>query len=205
MAERGTTQSVDYCQLAARLVTRACVFMGVFISQADDVVLEANGKSPKDFAYDTVALYLEKNPSVMGGESGVLAYLTRAMKRDILDALRSAPVKKTFNVEVTARSGKSEPGDGLGAKGLDEFPGHDNVAETVEASIFKNRLYALLEKDEPELYDVVYAVFEEGARTPKQIADVVGATPKEINNRQKRLRRFIAKHKVMAVPAGKAE
>ena len=54
-------------------------------------------------------------------------------------------------------------------------------------------MYALLEKTEPKLYEVVYAIFEFNALTPRDIADVVGTTPSEIQNRKKRLRTFLAK------------
>ena len=64
----------------------------------------------------------------------------------------------------------------------------------MEGDLLKERLYMLLEKTEPELYEVVYAIFEFNALTPRDIADVVGTTSSEIQNRKKRLQTFLAKH-----------
>ena len=61
--------------------------------------------------------------------------------------------------------------------------------------IFKQKLYSLLEKEDRELYDLVFAVFELDAYTPREIADAIGTTPADVQNRKKRLKTFLARHR----------
>ena len=61
-------------------------------------------------------------------------------------------------------------------------------------------MYELLETSEPELYELVYAVFEENALTPREIAAVIGCEADEVQNRKKRLRTFMAKHSSSEFP-----
>jgi hypothetical protein len=62
----------------------------------------------------------------------------------------------------------------------------------------------MLEKSEPELYELVYAIFEFGALTPREIAELVRTTPAKIQNRKKRLRTFLEKHDLAAAEENSA-
>ncbi len=116
------------------------------------------------------------------------------MEHDILDARRSATAKTTTKVEPVSGSMSKE---GKLQDGLDDFAHRDAVDEVVGADVFKQRFYELLEEPEPELYELVYAVFEENALTPRAIAQVIGTDSADIQNRRKRLRTFIAKYNLM--------
>jgi hypothetical protein len=189
--------AIDYDRLFQRLVAHACFFMKIFRDNADLKVVDGVGKSPTDFAADTLILFLDERVSCEGDENAVLACLKRVMEHDILDARRSAAAKTTKKVEPV--SGETN-GDGEVLEGLDDYPSRDAVDLTVEGAEFKGRLYELLEHADPELYELVYAIFEEDALTPRVIAEVIGTTPDDIQNRKKRLRTFLSKQNIMKAP-----
>lgn len=164
---------------------------------ASAYVVDGLGKSPIDFSVDTLVLYLNGSLPFTGDEETLYYYLATVMGRDILDALRSSARKTTE--KVPAQSGTLDEG-GATVQGLDDFDTGFSVDALVQGDIFKERLYALLEGPEPELYELVFAVFEENALTPKEIADVIRTTPTDVQNRKKRLRTFLAKHNVMSAP-----
>jgi hypothetical protein len=190
------TQSVDYERLLQRLVVHACLFMKIFSSAADTRVVDGVGKSATDFAADALLLFLDEQVNCTGDENAIFACLRRVMEHDIMDARDSATAKMTMKVEPASATTSR---DGKRLKGLDDFVHRDAVDKLVEADLFKQRFYELLEVPEPELYELVYAIFEENALTPRDIGKVVGTDSANVQNRKKRLRTFIAKHDLMKV------
>ena len=189
--------TVDYNRLFQRVVAHAFFFMRIFGGDADLIVVDGIGKSPTDFAADTLILFLDEQVSCNGDEDAIFACLKRVMEHDILDARGSATVRTTKKVEPL--SGKTTD-DGKVLEGLDDYSDGDAFDLRVEGAQFKQRLYELLEHQEPELYDLVYAIFEENALTPRAIAAVVGTDADDIQNRKKRLRTFLAKQNIMKIP-----
>jgi hypothetical protein len=189
--------TVDYNRLFQRLAAHACFFMRIFRGDADLIVVDGIGKSPTDFAADTLILFLDEQVSCNGDEDAILACLKRVMEHDILDARGSATVRTTKKVEPL--SGKTTD-DGKVLESLDDYSDGDAFDLRVEGAQLKQRLYELLEHQEPELYDLVYAIFEENALTPRAIAAVVGTDADDIQNRKKRLRTFLAKQNIMKIP-----
>jgi RNA polymerase sigma factor (sigma-70 family) len=149
------------------------------------------GKSAEDFAVDTLILFWEGKMEFSGDESGLYGYLAEVMGNDILDALRSKA--RTSTKKVAPVSGGKDQNDEV-LPGLDDFDSGFLIHQMVEGDIFKQKLYGLLETGEPELYELVFAVFEENAYTPREIAAVIGTTPADVQNRKKRLKTFLAKH-----------
>jgi hypothetical protein len=190
--------AVNYNRLYQRLVAHACFFMKIFRGNADLKVVDGIGKSPTDFAADTLVLFLDEQVPCTGDEDAIIACLKKVMEHDILDARGSAVVKTTKKVEPV--SGETTD-DGKVLAGLDDYPHRDSVDLIVEGTEFKQRLYALLEHEDPELYDLVYAIFEENALTPREIAAVIGTDAADVQNRKKRLRTFLAKQNIMTTPA----
>lgn len=190
--------AVDYHRLFQRLVAHACFFMKIFHGNAELSVVDGIGKSPTDFAADTLILFLDEQVSCTGDEDAIFACLKRVMEHDILDARGSAAVKTTKKVEPVSRETTD---DGKVLAGLDDYIHRDAVDLIVEGTEFKRRLYALLEHDDPELYDLVYAIFEENALTPREIAAVIGTDAADVQNRKKRLRTFLAKQNIITTPA----
>jgi len=187
---------VDYEKLIGRLTERACHVLGVMRFSAPDYVVDGLGKSPEDFAFDVLNLYLTEQLTFAGvDEEGLFRFLAEVMGNDILDAMRSSAQKTTKKVPHLSRDGQDDPNS---PKGLDDFDSCFSVDELIEGNLLKERLYSMLEKSEPELYEVAYAIFEFGALTPREIAELVRTTPSEIQNRKKRLRTFLAKHDLAA-------
>jgi len=193
---------VDYEKLIGKLTERACYVLGVMHFSAPIYVVDGLGKSPEDFAFDVLNLYLTEQINFAGDdEDGLFRFLAEVMGNDILDELRSSARKTTKKVPHLSRDGQDDP---HAAKGVDDFDSGFSVDELVEGNLLRERLYSILEKSEPELYEVVYAVFELGALTPREIAELVRTTPSEIQNRKKRLRTFLAKHHLAAAEKGKS-
>jgi hypothetical protein len=143
-------------------------------------------------------LFLDEKVKCDGDEGAILACLKRVMEHDILDARSSATARTTKKVEPL--SGETTD-DGKVLEGLDDYPDQDAVDLIVEGTEFKQRLYELFERGEPELYELVYAIFEENALTPREIAAVIGTDPADVQNRKKRLRTFLTKQNIMKTPA----
>jgi DNA-directed RNA polymerase specialized sigma24 family protein len=190
---------INYERLVGRLTERACRILGVVRSVAATYVVDGLGKSPVDFALDVLKLYLTEKLLFSGDEEALFAFLAEVMGHDILDQLRSFARKTT--IKVSPLSGHSEDGEVV-TTGLDDFDSGFSVEELVQGELLKERLYAMLEHSEPELYEMVFAIIEFNALTPREIADIVGTTPAEIQNRKKRLRTFLAKHNFCQPPKG---
>ena len=193
--------AIDHNRLRERLVVHACYFMKIFRDDADVRVVDGVGKSPTDFAMDTLLLFLDEKVPCEGDEDAVLACLKRVMEHDILDARRSAAARTTKKVAPV--SGETND-DGDTLAGLDDYPSQDAVELAAEGADFKGRLYELLEHVDPELYQLVYVIFEDGALTPRAIAEALGTTTNDIQNRKKRLRTFLAKHDIMKDPVSES-
>ncbi|WP_128915503.1 hypothetical protein [Granulicella sibirica] len=188
------TQSVDYNRLAQRLAIHACLFLRFLAVDAETRVIDGIGKSATDFAADTILLFVDGQVTCEGDEEAVFACLRRVMERDILDVKRLKTVRTVSKVEPISGSASK---DGTLLVGLDDFASKDDVGGTVEDSIYKQHLYQLLEKDEPELFELVFAVCDMNALTPKEIAEAIGTTPSDVQNRKKRLRTFVAKNTLL--------
>jgi DNA-directed RNA polymerase specialized sigma24 family protein len=183
--------AIDYQRLLGRLAERACDVLNVARFVAEDFVVDGLGKSPVDFSVDVFTLYLTGTLSFTGDEEALYRFLAEVMTHDILDQMRSSTRKTTK--KVPHLSGEV---DGAGAlqKGLDDFDSGFSIDQLVEGDLFKERLYTALKPTEPELCELVEAVFELNVLTPREIADVIGTTSSEIQNRKKRLKTFLAKH-----------
>ena len=189
------TQSVDFNRLAQRLAVHACLFLRFLVGDAETRVIDGSGKSATDFAADTLLLFVDGQLPCAGDEEAIFACLRHVMERDILDVKRLKAVRTVTKVEPVSGSASK---DGTLLLGLDDFASGDDVGRTVEEEMYKQRLYELLEKDEPELFELVFAVCDMNALTPKEIAEAIGTTPSDVQNRKKRLRTFIAKNKLMS-------
>ena len=181
--------NVEYEKLIGRLTERACRVLGVVRAVGATYVVDGIGKSPEDFACDVVWLFVTEKLEFSGDEKALLAFLTTVMERDILDELRSSARKTT--VKIPALAGKAED-EKAKPGGLEYCDSGFSLESLVEGDLLKERLYALLEKAEPKLYELVYAIFEFNVLTPRDIADVIGTTASEIQNRKKRLQTFLA-------------
>jgi DNA-directed RNA polymerase specialized sigma24 family protein len=193
--------TIDFDRLYQRLVLHACYFMKIFRDDADSKLIDGVGKSPSDFAMDTLLLFLEEGTPCTGDEAAITTCLKRVMEHDIVDARRSATAKTTKKVLPGAgRQGD----DGVVQQGLDDFEDPPGFELSMLGDELKATLYALLEHEDPELYDLVYAIFEEDALTPRAIAEILNTTSEDVQNRKKRLRTFLGKNDVIRIPVSKS-
>lgn len=183
--------AIDYEKLLGRLAARACDVLNVARFAVEDFVVDGLGKSPVDFSVDVFVLYLTGALPFTGDEEALYHFLAEVMVHDILDQMRSSARKTTK--KVPHLSGEVDE-TGTPQKGLDDFDSGLSIDQLVEGDLFKERLYAALKPTEPELCELVEAIFELNVLTPWEIADVIGTTPSEIQNRKKRLKTFLAKH-----------
>jgi DNA-directed RNA polymerase specialized sigma24 family protein len=182
---------IDYQRLLDRLAERACDVLNVGRFVAEDFVVDGLGKSPVDFSVDVFVLYLTDALPFTGDEEALYHFLAEVMVHDILDQKRSSARKTTK--KVPHLSGEVDDAGKLQI-GLDDFDSGFSIDQLVEGDLFKERLYALLKPTEPELCELAEAIFELNVLTPREIADVIGTTPSEIQNRKKRLKTFLGKH-----------
>ena len=188
------TPHLDFNRLSQRLATHACLFLRLLVADAETGVVDGIGKSPSDFAADTILLLVDGQVTCTGDDNAVFACLRRVMEHDILDAKRSKSASTTAKVDTVPGSVDE---DGSSVVGLDDYASSDDVHRTVEEALLKQRLYELLQKDCPDLFEVAFAVLDLNASTPREIAEVIGTTPSDVQNRKKRLRTFIAKNEIM--------
>jgi DNA-directed RNA polymerase specialized sigma24 family protein len=186
--------AVNFKRLIYRLAERACDVLKVSRVFVADRVIDGLGKSAEDFSMDTLCLYLEDElPPFSGDEEALFHFLAKVMTNDILDALRSSSKKTTRKVEPL--SGCTDDNDKT-LPGLDDFEVPLSTADFVDGELLKERLYALLKEPEPELYELVVAILEFGALKPQEIAETIGTTTSDVQNRKKRLRTFLSTHSV---------
>jgi DNA-directed RNA polymerase specialized sigma24 family protein len=140
-------------------------------------------------------LYLTGALPFTGDEDALYHFLAEVMVHDILDQMRSSARRTTK--KVPHLSGEVDE-TGTPQKGLDDLESGLSIDQLVEGDLFKERLYAALKPTELELCELVEAIFELNVLTPREIADVIGTTPSEIQNRKKRLKTFLAKHPLAA-------
>lgn len=183
--------AIDYEKLLYRLIGKACHILGVSRFVAGTHVVDGLGKSAEDFAMDTLVLFLQGTLAFSGDANGLYGYLAEVMGNDILDALKSKARTSTRKVQPV--SGEEDE-SGKVLAGLDDFDSGLLIHQLVEGDIFKEKLYSLLETEDRELYDLVFAVFEMDAYTPREIAEVIGTTSADVQNRKKRFKTFLAQH-----------
>ena len=188
------SQSVDFNRLLQRLTAQACYFLQFYPADASSRVIDGVGKSAVDLAMDTIVLFLEGELLCTGDENAIFSCLRRVMEHDILDARGSSSAKTGKKVD-TVSGNTAEDGTALTA--LDDFAASDDVGQLVEEELYKQRLYEALEHEDPALYDFVFAVLEYNALKPREIAEVLGTTPDDIQNRKKRLRTLISDRKLL--------
>jgi hypothetical protein len=110
-------------------------------------------------------------------EDAIFACLKKVMAHDILDARGCAAVTTT---KKGSPSPERQPMTAKSWPVWDDHPHRDAVGLIAEGTEFKQRLYALLEREDPELYDLVYAIFEENALMPREIAAVIGTDAADV-------------------------
>jgi len=190
MAETGTYGLIE--KLMAHAL-RVFAENGLYGKEA---VISGVGVSAEDFAWDIL------RESLIGKlKNKDLPYLLTALRNDIVDKLRLDAHEKTDHYLVNP-SGEL---DAEKTKCLDGFASSDPRADDVLCDkSYEDRVRGLV-ADEPELREVVEAVFDLQLTKPGAIAEALGVSATEVYVRQKRLRRRLVSHKILEVPLEKEE
>ncbi len=186
--------SVDYRRLLNQLTLKAYRFMGLANLAGVEPVLAEHGASPEDFAIAALGKMLTQQLNFSGPPDKLFAFLSKVMTRDILDALKKRGVK-------AGRQGKTVPID----DGAFEAPdpritseGLWNIRDLLREDAFKQKLQECIQ-DDAGLQEFVYAVSEwdeGGVPAPREIADIIGVSVTEIQNRKRKLARRLIKQGV---------
>lgn len=170
--------------------------------------LSGLGESPDDLAMGTVAKFLDPLDHTVAWKGqhgtptteGLLRFLREVLKKDLLDLLRRKAHETTILLD-SQPSGEDQEGTAPRKKTLDEFA---SSVEGPDGQVLREeqhtRLLSRLEHD-PELRDLLAVQLDPDgyqAHTNQDLADLLGTTVGEIENRKKRLgRRLLRVHAEM--------
>jgi DNA-directed RNA polymerase specialized sigma24 family protein len=153
-------------------------------------IMPGVGMSAEDFASDIVIEYVTGKIKVKA-----LPYLYTALLNNIRDKLRSSAQKTTDHIDMTSESDS----DGEQTKGLDGYPSKQTpVLDYLCEESYKARVRGCAAGD-PQLEEMVVAVFDLEMLKPLEIADFLGITTEEFHVRKRKLRRRLIKHGIKMV------
>lgn len=180
----------EYRRLLKILTARACRVLRVATTCGEDWLLPESGKSPADFAAETLIRWGTNQLRFSGPPEALPGFLMKVMTNAIISTLRKPAVK-------TGRGGKMTPADELT---------EDTSPQSKPESLFDIR--SLLRDDafraalnqctagEKDLKQYVEAVeiFEDGVPAARDIASLLDVPVTDIYNRRKKLARRLGKH-----------
>jgi DNA-directed RNA polymerase specialized sigma24 family protein len=180
----------EYRRLLKVLTVRACRVFGVAASKGEDWVLAESGKSPADYAAETLIRWGTNQLEFTGSPEAVPAFLMKVMTNKIISTLRKREVK-------ASRSGKTTLADELtGDASLQSKPESlFDIRSLLRDAAFRKALDVCTAGDE-ELKDYVLAIetFEDVIPTAQDIASLLGVPVKQIYERRRKLARRLGKH-----------
>jgi len=180
----------EYRRLLKVLTVRACRVFGVAASKGEDWVLAESGKSPADYAAETLIRWGTNQLEFTGSPEAVPAFLMKVMTNKIISTLRKREVK-------ASRSGKTTLADELtGDASLQSKPESlFDIRSLLRDAAFRKTLDVFTADDE-ELKDYVLAIetFEDVIPTAQDIASLLGVPVKQIYERRRKLARRLGKH-----------
>lgn len=179
----------EYRRLLKILTVRACRVLGLAGSKGEDWIL-AEGKSPADYAAETLILWSTDNLQFTGTPDKLMPFLTRVTTNAIISALRKKETK-------AIRSGKMLPTDGLaGEVSLQSKPENlFDIRSLLRDDAFREALNECT-ADDQELKEYVLAIetFEDFIPTAQDIASLLVVPVKQIYERRRKLARRLGKH-----------
>jgi DNA-directed RNA polymerase specialized sigma24 family protein len=199
------SQQPDFKNLAKRLTAYGSVVFAEFALGGKDAIIPGTGMSIEDFVAKTLVEYFIGRIKHHRSRGALMTVLGTAMRNDIIDALR----KKSHEREE-ARSSVSVDGDSELKKqrkpALDDYTGKafPDPAAVFDENEYRERVRFAVD-GEPELKELAEAVLDLELYKPDEIADAVGTTAADIQNRKKKLRRRLHKMGLVTSRRQKAE
>jgi DNA-directed RNA polymerase specialized sigma24 family protein len=179
----------EYRRLLKLLTVRACRALKIAASKGEDWILAA-GKSPTDYAAETLILWSTNQLQFTGTPEKLEAFLTKVTTNAIISALRKKEVK-------ASRSGKMIPPEELaGDPSLQSKPESLlNIRSLLRDDAFRKALdqCTVGDKDLKEYVEAI-EMFEDGIPTAQDIASLLGVPVKEIYECRRKLARRLGKH-----------
>lgn len=137
-----------------------------------------------------LAEYAEGKLEYEDSRGKLFSLLATALRNDIIDALRKAAHAREEGQAQVGHAGDSE----TGSPRPGEFPSSAaGIYISLEEDQYRERVRAAF-REEPELGEVVNAVLDLDLSKPQEIAEALGISTLEYQNRKKRLRRRLVEY-----------
>lgn len=175
----------DFGDLAVRLGGFGLRIFAEFGLGGASSTIPGTGLSIDDFVWKTLENYSEGNLVFEPGKGALVSLLARALRNDIIDALRRAAHVREEARPTQSSDDKEERKNAA----LDELPSRSiGVDVILDHAAYRERVLRTL-ADEPELREMADVILDLGLTKPQEIAEAVGITVTEYQNRKKRMRR----------------
>jgi RNA polymerase sigma factor (sigma-70 family) len=198
LSEHG--QLPDFRNLTERLTAYGLVVFGQFSLGGPATVIPGTGLSIEDFVANVLLAYAIGKIKHQNSRGSLMTVLSTAMRNDIIDALR----KKSHELEearATTSADENSEDKHHEKAALDEYP--QSLAadpySVIDEDEFRARIRAMVD-DEPQLKDLVEAVLDLELYRPEDIADALGTSAADIQNRKKKLRRRLRQSGLVHLP-----
>jgi DNA-directed RNA polymerase specialized sigma24 family protein len=186
--EKSTVHSlpnVDFDHLAVRLAGFALRVFAEFGLRGSNATIPGIGLSVEDFVWKVLADYARWSLVYDPDKGALFSLLARALRNDIIDTLRKAAYRREESRSALPSPEKSERDHAA----LDEFPSRaTSMDKALYEASFRERVFAML-AGEPDLREVAVAILDLGLTKAQEIAEAVGISVAEYQNRKKRMRR----------------
>jgi len=179
----------EYRRLLKILTVRACRALKVAASKGEDWVLAA-GKSPADYAAETLILWGTNQLQFTGTPEKLMAFLTKVTTNAIISTLRKKEVK-------ASRSGKIMPADELTEDASLQSKPESlfDLRSLLRDDAFRNALdQCIADDDELKEYVLAIETFEDIIPSAQDIASLLGVPVTKIYDRRRKLARRLGKH-----------
>jgi DNA-directed RNA polymerase specialized sigma24 family protein len=193
---------VDWNAVLKRVAVRTAQ---VFVTQglARNVAVRPYGKSAEDYVSEAIGRLWDPNDHGVEWDErhgkatteGVVAFLNHVIRNDIRDDLKGKPHHRTRTLE--APSSLDPNGEAAPHEPVDERSATDEdlLAKVDRERIYMKLLEAAEERGDAEVIAYLFAQFDDGeylALKPQEVAQRLGTSTADINNRKRQLSRLIA-------------
>jgi DNA-directed RNA polymerase specialized sigma24 family protein len=192
-----TRPGTDFAELAVRLASYGLRTFAEFGLGGKDSAVLGVGLSIEDFVWNVLSEYAEGAVTYEADRGALFSLLARALRNDIIDALRKAAhAREEARAALPReRSSENEPAS------LDEMPAPGTeIYVALDEERYRDRVLAAF-AEEPELAEVVKAVLDFNLSKPREIAEALGISVGEYQNRKKRLQRRLIEYNIAEVTA----
>jgi DNA-directed RNA polymerase specialized sigma24 family protein len=196
-----TGPNPDFRELTVRLAGYGLRVFSEYRLGGSDATVSGVGLSVEDFVSEVLLEFAEGRLAHEASRGELFSLLATALRNDIVDALRKAAHAREESRSALPRDGTSEGQP----PGLDELPARtSDFSQLMDAERYRQQVQAAF-VDEPELAEVVNTVLDHGFSKPQEIAEALGISTTDYQNRKKRLRRRLIEYRLVEVRDERAD